>query len=117
MFEKILIKVNTQQPEAELISIIKKLTGLGLSEIKKLILANKPIAEYVLFNNDQQEIEHKLEEFVKQSDKLIFYDIQENENLENLENLSSYEVSSKMIVDYFEERKKDLEGYYKRPNE
>lgn len=121
MFEKIIVKVNTDKPNANLLTLIRKATGLGISEIKNRIIDNEPIAEYILFNNDQSDIEESLIELINQTstlkEQLLFYDIQVNERLDDFDDISKYQITTKMLLNYFQERKSDIEGYYEKPNE
>lgn len=120
MFEKIIVKLDTPEPNAELISLLRKITGLGIAEIKNRIINGEPVAEYVLFSNDQPEVERSLVSLITQTsskNRLKLYDIGENESWEDNEDISKKEITSDMLLNYFKERKLEIERYYESFNE
>lgn len=57
---KIVLTMNSERPSASLISRLRQLTGLGISEIKTRIGQGLPLVEYTLFENNHDEIASRL---------------------------------------------------------
>ena len=116
MFEKIVIKLETRQPEIKLISVIRKITGMSISKIKYLITNQKPIFEGVLFYNDHGEKEKVIRGLINQLSslnvQLKIYNMLESENLDEIFDISQYEVKNETLLNYLDENKNDLERYY-----
>lgn len=57
---KIAITVDRPADVAKLVPALRRVTGMGVGEIKARIDEGRPVAEYVLFGNDHDEVARKL---------------------------------------------------------
>ena len=94
---KIVVKVENAPRLADVMPAIRKITGLGISDAKQRIESGRPLVEYVLFNNDHDEIAVRLRELMteipRHGAKLRLFELREDDDFESMPNASKYEIS------------------------
>jgi hypothetical protein len=110
---KIIVKVETVTRLADVMPVIRKITGLGISEAKQRIESGRPLVEYALFYNDHDEIAQLLRELMTELPqvgvKLRLFDLDEGEEFDSLPNASAYEISSDVLENILSLHERGLE--------
>lgn len=109
---KIVFKCGEKWLKAENLKILKEITKLGFTEIKDRIREDKSVAEFVLFLNDHEEIEDQLTNLIvaarKKDLEFSLFEINEEENFAEIENIKNFEISSQTLQHIFESRKETI---------
>lgn len=109
---KIVLKCGEEWLKAENLKLLKETTKLCFSEITNRIGENKPVAEFTLFFNDHEEIEHRLVNLIAVAEErnLAFslFEIKEDESFAEIDDIKTFEISSQILQNIFESRKETI---------
>jgi len=112
---KIVVKVEDVTRLADVIPAIRKITGLGISDVKQRIESGRPLVEYALFYNDHDEIAERLRELMaelpRHGAKLRLFELEEGEEFESMPNASKYEISPEAMENILLSHERGLERF------
>src|SRR5262245_30372938 len=110
---KIVVKVEGVTRLGDVMPAIRKITGLGISDVKQRIESGRPLIEYALFYNDHDEIARRLRELMTELPQhgagLRLLELDEGEEFEALPNASVYEISSDDLENILSLHERELE--------
>jgi hypothetical protein len=110
---KIVVKVESVTRLVDVMPAIRKITGLGISEVKQRIESGRPLVEYALFYNDHDEIAGPLRELMtelpRHGAKLRLFELKEDEEFESMPNASKYEISPDDLENILLRHERELE--------
>jgi len=109
---KIVIKVENVQNKMETVACIRRITGIELREINKRLQLNEPIVEYVLFNNDHEEIEKLLRQLMEDvpstGASLRFYELSPDETFTTCSNVAELEITTEILCNILHQHEEGL---------
>lgn len=113
---KIVVKVDNITNRNDVISCIRRITGLGMSDIQRKIQSGETIGEYVLFYNDHDEVASTLRALISEVKKtgstVSLYEISENEDFAALPDIADYEVSEEVVNNIIDQYEQDRDTPY-----
>jgi hypothetical protein len=110
---KIVVKVENVTRLVDIMPAIRKITGLGISEVRQCIESGQPLVEFLLYYNDHDEIARRLRGLMtalpQLGARLRLFEIDEGEEFGALPNASAYEISSDVLKNILLLHERELE--------
>ena len=92
---------------------IKRATALSLSDIRQAVNSGQPLINFLLFNNDHDEVAQKLRNLISilssNSIETSLFELRESEDLDSI-NKDNRKVSSDGILKLLSKRDRDMEA-------
>jgi hypothetical protein len=109
---KIVVLLNDQIDSSSLMEI-KRLTNLGLGDIRQRVASGHPIVEYKMYNNDYentfQTLRNLVETFSRHSINSRFFQVSdEDANILEMNNRDLYEVSPDTVNNLMESYEREV---------
>jgi hypothetical protein len=109
---KIVVLLDDQVDTRSLMDI-KRLTNLGLSDIKERVASGHPLVEYKMYNNDYENTFQKLRSLIetlsRHSINSKFFQVSdENANILEMNNRDLYEVSPDIVNNLMESYEREV---------
>lgn len=91
---------------------LKQITSASINDIRRAIETGSPISEYALFYNNHDEVAQSLRNLVSfvssHSMNASFFELEEDENLQDLSNPSDFEISSETLINILDQHDEGL---------
>jgi hypothetical protein len=110
---KVAIKIEDASSLPEIVSAVRRLTGMSVADIRDRIREGRAILEYPLFYNDHDEKARRLRSLVSQipplGARLRIYELEEDQSLGGSLDDSAYEITPETLMNVLDDHDRAVE--------